>query len=979
MKQLKLHKKIDSFFKNEISSLNNFNVVEEFEIDTNFDAKQYFFFVASTYDKDWFDWIESQKLFDGIKQSQSEISYRTPELDYLLSMTEKYADGVSRIICANSDIKNPYVLGQFIWITDKLPSKNIEEIVEKIFDNNWIEALNDYTKTGYEFEQIIKKLSEDKKNDALLKIAKQILSTKKIKNNELAEAGLYFGDQFYVKNITHSGLFTALSRIEDKVELIKIISQILKNIVENSGSEPDTESIFKYRDSFSLYDENLFEMEIDENPSYLHDADEKNLLALFINSIRDIVEKSDKEQVNKLWNVLNDIPETRLIWRIKLVFLSYAKKTLTLELEEAFFRLFDSSVKTYYDIEGGPEYKNALQLAFDVIEKKKEYIDCVFEFFKKQIEAHPNQLWHKRNVWEILSSISNFLIQDGVDYKELCKKEFEENPDSSFEPKPSVGRVQIGNVVRESPVNISEYSVQDIFKNLKDSWTPEKIKEEREEDNFFVRKDAEGLADEIKNNFKQKVSDYLNILSSDTEITLIHPQYIYSILRAIEDISRENKNWSNEEIILILNSFLNIKKQMTKKLFAKKEDENSWLANWVTVHKPIADILISILSKASSKDIIIEYKKDILEIIQYLLTISESPSPEQELESTNDLYGIAINSVMGRSFEVFVLYTEKLGDTLSSEIKDAYKKIIENKSLAVQFVVGRYLASFYFRDKNFIKSLFKDIFPCDGSSKHSAAWEGYLSNSLYKEIFIDLKEYYEYAIENIEDPEPNRKRVNGLNKALGIHFALAFLYLGYKHDSDDIVSVFWKSDNYEAMNEFIDFIGRTIINRDSSSKESLKEQNIDTKKILNFWDWVLEQKKDIGKEIFSGFGFWINPNKEVLEDTDIIPRIAKTLKISGGDIDWEYGLTKRLPIFAIIDAKNTIDIIKNFLLDKEGKLNQNRRAPLFVVDNEIKDALDIIYKKGELKSEIIELIDSLLIQGNRTFWGLKEIVKDDIS
>jgi hypothetical protein len=180
--------------------------------------------------------------------------------------------------------------------------------------------------------------------------------------------------------------------------------------------------------------------------------------------------------------------------------------------------------------------------------------------------------------------------------------------------------------------------------------------------------------------------------------------------------------------------------------------------------------------------------------------------------------------------------------------------------------------------------------------------------------------------------------------------------------------------NVKRQQEFVSFIGRSCVTRDQASGEWLIENNVSSEKLLKFWDWALEHVTE--PEILAGFGYWINPDKEVLDDEAVMERIKETLKKSDGDIDWDYGLTKRMPIFAEKNGDKVLNIITNFLLNAEGDLNQNRRAPLFSIDNEIKKSLDIIYKNGDtaIKQKVIDLVNLLIEKGSTPFWVLKDIV-----
>jgi len=101
--------------------------------------------------------------------------------------------------------------------------------------------------------------------------------------------------------------------------------------------------------------------------------------------------------------------------------------------------------------------------------------------------------------------------------------------------------------------------------------------------------------------------------------------------------------------------------------------------------------------------------------------------------------------------------------------------------------------------------------------------------------------------------------------------------------------------------------------------------------------------------------------------------MAKTLEKSGGDISWDYGLLKRLAVFAEKDPQNTFKIIKNYYLDKDNNLNRHRQIPIY--EDDVKEALKIIYQKFDNKQIIINFIDTLIEKGSSVFWNFKDIIK----
>jgi len=411
--------------------------------------------------------------------------------------------------------------------------------------------------------------------------------------------------------------------------------------------------------------------------------------------------------------------------------------------------------------------------------------------------------------------------------------------------------------------------------------------------------------------------------------------------------------------------------------FKKKDEKDgrSWLADWITVHKVMADILLHILEGEDDKEKIQKDNREkIIPLISYLLGIKESPSVADEKPEYGEPFNVAINSVSGRAYQSFVMFIQNDGKELAPDVKAIYTKTLADNSLAVRFVIGHYLAIFYFRDKEFIIDLLPEIFPKDILEKkdiYLAAWEGYLVNTLYDKLFIELKEYYGYAI--FLDPKEytERKYTKELDEALAVHIALAYVHLGLEQD-DELFQLFWITPNIKRHKEFISFIGRSCLSRDQAGDEWLKENNVSKEKLLKFWDAALLNISE--PEVLSGFGYWINRDVEILPDSDVVEKMADTLKKSNGDIEWDYNLTRRLPIFAEKNQEKTLEIITSYLLDSSGdKLNQNRRVP-FLHGDEIKESLKIIYKNKTLRPRVTSLINTLIEKGSSTFWDFKEVI-----
>lgn len=971
---LKIHEKINEF----LISSNKESSYLRLLFSLSYDAKRYYFSQA---DETQLDWIWKEGFLDEIKkkaENTDTYSYRLSELEYLTRMVEKKPEKVAEIINnvkVSEENFNPEVVDRFMWIIGSLPVDQIRTLTAKIRDEKWVYLMRSFRKSGYEFERIIKKLVEKKENNSILELAEAVLLLKT--KEELSNNGTGFGfdDPFYVSDIDASGIFEALANIDIlyKEKALEVTTATLSKIVRLAGLSES--GPFEYEDSYSLYCVDFFSLEIENKNSYSFREDIKNLAATVKKLVDGTIGKKCGEfsEVRRLFGYIDTIPTCRAVWRLKLFTLVQCPDVFKEEMKISFFKLFD--VDNYYDIEGGAEYKKALKIGFPFLLEvdQRNYISQVFTYFPKKAEEHLDQAWHKRTGWEILSSICENLTEAEAT---KCEEVFGSKCDGSYMPKPSMSGGMGGVVNHKSPVDIDTFSIVEIVENLRTKWTQEKLNEQFKNDDFLNPRGIEGLGDAIKEDVKKRTDEYLNSINIFFDQDNIHPQYVYSLLRGIEEMLRNKQTLNLVQIGQLLN-FFDLIKQSGEKIAFRRKDDKTWLVDWIEVHKVITDILLFILEDRVKKtDIQKNYREQIRGLISYLLTIKDSPSKDHEKPEYCEPYHVAINSVRGRAYEAFVLFTENDGVTLADDVKALYKQALVDDSLAVRFVIGRYLSTFYFRDKDFISGLLPEIFLKDVPDKkdlYMASWEGYLSNTLYDKLFIDLNDYYSHAIDLDPKTYTDRKYSKGLDESLAIHIALAYNQLGLEI-TDTLFKKFWSISNNERHREFISFIGQSCLTKDQANDEWLKENKISKEKLLKFWDWAIQNVAE--PEAFSGFGFWINPNKEVLSDTDVVGRIAETLKKSNGDINWDYGLMRRLPTFAGKDGNKTLEIITNFLLDSTGNLNQNRRAPLFSIDNEIKEALDIVYKNGnsDIKQKVVDLINKLIEKGSSTFWGLKEIL-----
>lgn len=949
----------------------------------NSDARYYFY---SKIDKSWLNWLWQKGFLNAIKEKAgdaSKYSYRLPELDYLARMAEKNPHLVGTIILDKNTATreanfNPEVIIRFLWILDTLPLKQVKLLTSKIREENWVYLMRKFNLsiTAYDFIKIIKKLVDAKENKALLELAQAVFVIKSAEERTKRGEFSYSDSPFYIQDLTISGIFEATAGVDGEhlEEALKIVTDTMAEILKMS--KPFTRSnSFEYEDLYTLYELDFFMVDFGKNKGNSYREDVKSLAI----TIKKIVERifgtkcgEPAEAKRLLTDYIKKLPITHSTWRLKLFVLAQCPQVFKDEIKEAFFKIFEVGER-YFEVEGGAEYHQALAHGFSVLdpEDQRKYIEKVFTYFDVELEDADLTRIRKLDGAKILCFIREYLTDE---QKIIAKQKFGISPDDAkCVPEPAVGKIRSGTVHPRSPVNIEDFTIDQIMDNLKDEWQPAKLKEQFKGDDFLSPRGVEGLGDALREDIKRRVDQYLDKLDSFFDREQIHPHYVYSLLRGIDEMLRNKQTYDENQAAKIINFFDVIKSDGRRDAFKERKDQ-SWLASWMEVHKLIADILLGILqSKENKEKVHSAHREQIKDVISYLLAIEDPPEKENLDEEP---YHVAINSVRGRAYETFVVFVENDGKTLAEDTKEIYKKTLDDKALAVRFVIGRYLASFYFRDKSFVVGILPIIFPKDDPDKkdiYLATWEGYLSNTLYGDLFLQLREYYLYAISISPEDYTKRKYIRGLDESIAAHLALAFAHLNLEMD-DELFVQFWGRENVKRHQEFIAFIGRSCLTRDQAGDEWLEKNKVSKDKLLKFWDWALTNVSE--PEALSGFGLWVNPNKEILEDAVVAEKMAVTLEKSDGDIEWDYGLLNRLPILAEKNSIATLRAITRYLLNANNELNQNRRAPL-LYEEEIKNALRIIFKNGDndIKQKVTDLINTLIEKGSSMFWGLKDVIE----
>lgn len=998
MDQIQIHKKIDDIIQDGIgvASIKDVRGI----VSTNHDARHYFYARA---DETWLDWLWANGFLDVARQKTEDptkYSYQTPELDYLARVVEKNPARVVDFMLdvpISKDTFNPEVVDRFLWITSKLPADQLARIAPKIRDDRWVPLMGPFNRWGFEYKQMFDTLAATKDHESIITLAEAMLILRSDEDVKRTSFGS-IDNPFYFNDLNHSEVFERLSEIDEAhtERALGLLLKTLAAIVILSGKKED--DVFEYGDMFSLSDVDFFTLILEHERHISSRDDVRNLAAVAKIFIDRLVGEScgKPEEVRRLYDsYIVPLPDARTMWRFRLYVWSLCPDVFKEELRAAFFKGVESE-KTLWSVTGGAEYEQALKKAFHVLpeEDKKKYIQRAFEVISTE-KQHPYG-------FGIFSSISKHLSEEDIKQAEVL---FKHPLNAEYTPEPSIGMSRAGTVVPQAPPDAeSEWkkSVPEIIELLKTKWTPETLYKEHREQDFLRPINAEGIAGALLAGIKNRLQEYVTHATLFFDRDNLDAHYTYTFLRGIQEaIKSDYARAATLDWTPVVALGKNIAESGKEKLFdhahREREQFDAWLAGWTGVHTSLADVLQELLHDEQGKAVVdfTSHRGDLFYVMAYLLTFPEpepvdeqgskaiirEQGPEQSEYQASDPFTIAINTARGRAFQAFLQFVYQDGkkfpkqstSKLSEDVRMAYEEMLARENTrALMFMFGHYLGFFYYRDIPWMEKILPNIFTKDPAKTdlYLAAWEGYLTASLYPELFEKLHNEYARAISLDPASYTKRKYRNDLDEALATHIALAYMHFTDFGFESDLYKEFWASGVTKRYAEFISFIGKHVISRDKPEEWLKDHPEVSVRKLEAFWDWALEHCSD--KEALQEFGFWMQAKYKIFDIAWLAEHIDQTLEKTGGNIEWEIGLMDSMPILAKAAPERTLSALRRYLID--GKILKEARGYIRV-DNDMTETLKTLYANASTHEGTYKLINDLLPIGGGQFWGLKEILK----
>lgn len=1012
MKQLEIHKRIDEFLKGQPTQANPTDLTPL--ISDNADARQYFFSVA---DARWLNWLWTNGFLDSTKEAPESIdsyNFRTPEISYLAKVASAAPEEVTAIVlndelATTKDKFRPELIDQILRLCESLPAAQLARVVPKIHAQEWTKIMAPFSRWGFEYEKLFKILAESGDYKTLLILADSVLAVRSAEESGKKKDRFSSDNPFYFHELSYTKVFEYLVNVPNEFaeEVFALVSQILGRIVVLGGNA-EAEDVFPVRDSFYLFDVDFFTLEPKSKESLSYRDDVRELVAVAKKMADKLIGSScgDEDRARDYFaRFIQTLPDSRAMWRFRLYALSLCPDVFAAELRSAFFRLFE--VEAYHDIMSDTEYEKALEKGFRTlsVEDRESYVDQVISYFTRKSAEHPDQNWHKRHGSELLTMIGTQLTDPQKEKATVAGFTFIKN----YKPSPAIGEVMGGVVHTRGPITQEEFDqlpLAEIAEKLRGEWTPRLLHEKYKNDDFMSPRNAEGAGELIRNGAPKRLEEYVSNANLFFDRNIVDAHYTHSYYRGIEEAIKNNRSLAQTiDWEPLINAILVIADSGTTEPFKaghrERESGDGWLSGWDSVHSSIADVMQALLREEGGK-LPVDFTKHrdaLLKVVEYLLTYPD-PVPKDEVLDTasmkvssggepqlvGDPFSMAINSARGRAFQAFVLFIYPDGKRfdsdatvrLAEDVKEVYERTLRSENTrAIMFMFGHYLPQFYFRDIKWSESLFPEIFPeaTDKVHLYLAAWEGYLANNLYREMFENplFQRLYMRGLEIEALKEQDRRYFRDIDEGIATHIALAFIHYDDARYDHPLFKKLWAEGSTNQQKEFVAFIGKSVVSGSNNQIDEFLKENPSVKELLKtLWDWILEHQTK--SELFLEFGFWANLQKGVFDAAWLARRLRLTLEKTKGVFDWDYGLTQICIELSKAAPEDTLQITKLFFIDGGIKAGHQRRP--YYVDREWFDVFKNLIQNPDTKNGTIDLIDELIREGGNPFWGLKTIVDE---
>lgn len=972
-------------------------------ISNSADSKLFFYANVTS---NWFAWLRDNNLLsvNSLRVVKFENgTEQIPEMRFLERIArEDESSFVEYVVSQHLDKQkvDVNVPLRFRLLAKDFSEKNLSKFIDKMLGEDWAHWLAPYRTWGFEYEEMFKTLRNAGDDVSVNKLAQIVLTVRDREKNEVNDH-TYSRRWFYVDDLKRTEVIDALLSTKEPEQSLAVVHRSLDRVVRLAVAMYPSESKSGLDDGLFFSDVDFFKLTVSDIKSYSQE-DIRSLFAVYKLLYKKVVENASAHDVVRIYESFpSALTESETTWRLKLSLMSLTPDALKDVIVGAIQRILHVKNKEeLHDLMYGAEYATLLKRHFNLLshEQQNEYIDGLFTLFPAD-EKDDEKRFSLIRASRVASCVYSYLNEEQK--AKMLALGWELDP--NYIPTPMSSGVTGGTVIHQTPESIKGRPIDEVLQLLKTRLKPENIKDTSQ--NFLRPISASGVAADIEGDFAERPYEYLTNAASFFDRQNIDPgytyKYIWGVIGYLKKDGKLNLDQQNGIVTFIQKIVESGKSTPFSKVARNKNSEDFFLSNWDGVQVALTGLLHHLLEYNDEPVSFEKNRQFFIETLAYLLA-SNDPTPEEEVPklrtkndggeeySESDPFTKAINSVRGRAFQALAMFVdkdvqlqEKQGKKtdeirLSDDVKSIYLELVQNeKTRAVRFLFGKYLATFYLRDPKWIQEHFGVIFNRNSNDLYLAAMEGYLTSGLWYDVFTAMQPEYSYLMELNKDRYTKRKYFRDLDEGLATHFGLAFMhYDNFSLENSEILKRFINSQNEERLSEFIKFIGGQAFSRSGAKKwieEQTKNNHFFLERLLSFWTWANEHIES--RVILSSFGLWVDAEEGVIVLPDLARRLRVTMEKSAGLLSWDHGMTKSLPLLASAAPEDTLAIVRLHFLGSDNKLRIDELRWVYI-DETWKEAFTALYSREDLRPAVRELVNDLVFAGSEPFWPLVDIVKE---
>ena len=267
-------------------------------------------------------------------------------------------------------------------------------------------------------------------------------------------------------------------------------------------------------------------------------------------------------------------------------------------------------------------------------------------------------------------------------------------------------------------------------------------------------------------------------------ICAAHPDFAWRVLWQGAELG-EKETFSLEETGILL--------RVCEELLQRPEVATSMTrisrSSWRDVRQQITQVLEMALETTGDADQLARIRDLLIRLCADPDPDLDSDRPKEGWVGHGDPQAVAINHVRPSALAALIIYAHKRAvlrnegpgpARVEAAVLDVFTRKLQDESLAVRSVYGRYLMLLNWLDKTWLETHLAEIFPEEDDETslwmYTAAWDSYVifNQSLYPTLFKALRPYYVRAIENLRHGYTTKTHLQPV-RGLASHLIFDFL------------------------------------------------------------------------------------------------------------------------------------------------------------------------------------------------------------